>query len=35
VILAPAAAKRWMEGYEAGIERKSGPLHILAEKDFQ
>ncbi len=35
VTLAPATAKRWMEGNETGIESQSGPLRVLVEKDFQ
>lgn len=35
VTLESPAAKRWIEGSEAGIEGKTGPLHILVEKDFQ
>lgn len=35
VTLAPAAAKRWIEGRETGIESSGGPLRVLIEKDFQ
>jgi hypothetical protein len=35
VTMAPAAARRWMEGREVGIESSSGPLRVLVEKDFQ
>jgi HSP20 family molecular chaperone IbpA len=35
VTLPRAAAKRWMEGRETGIESSGGPLHVLIEKDFQ
>jgi hypothetical protein len=35
VTLSRAAAKRWMEGFETGIERSSGELRVLVEKDFQ
>ena len=35
VTVAPAAAKRWIEGSETGIESSDGPLRVLVEKDFQ
>jgi hypothetical protein len=35
IVIPAAAAKRWMESDEAGIEGVSGPLKILIEKDFQ
>jgi hypothetical protein len=35
VTLPFAAAKRWMEGRETGIESSSGPLRVLVEKDFE
>jgi len=35
VSLPGAAARRWVESSETGIEAVSGPVRVLIEKDFQ